>query len=425
MMGEGMSGVYLNVMSGIVRTFVDQLAAEFDWYVGESVQDADVFIAQHHDLIQEFLDDRRSTSFDARSSQSGDDVVDFNDFAPGVLRRYFILFYRILGLIPSESTLYSSDSFGTFTEESCYRDNTTLGWVFLDCLKPRLFSPESSDGLQSVLSRIRQITSNLRYQSDDQDLVHRVSYCVDLMISSNPVIFDRIRRYELVPSFPEFMGGLDHPSSLEDDIQFDIPDVDRSTVVYLKTCSDDELFDIKYHWITSDMRDDESSEALRKILLRVVRLFSELTESLSGSAEPLTYIKESTLADRSDYVGWAEYHRDLRSIKRNLGLGSLDEIIEAVSNGYRLQLMLHGDTKGDQNPMIRLRNRREFLISKARDSLADPHAFMWKDLRSVSNRLNLSFGGRITVIEDFLEVLGLDELPNLTCPVQLSMGGEV
>jgi hypothetical protein len=222
------------------------------------------------------------------------------------------------------------------------------------------------------------------------------------MISSNPVIFDRIRRYELVPSFPEFMGGLDHPSSLEDDIQFDIPDVDRSTVVYLKTCSDDELFDIKYHWITSDMRDDESSEALRKILLRVVRLFSELTESLSGSAEPLTYIKESTLADRSDYVGWAEYHRDLRSIKRNLGLGSLDEIIEAVSNGYRLQLMLHGDTKGDQNPMIRLRNRREFLISKARDSLADPHAFMWKDLRSVSSRLNLSFGGRVTVIEDFL-----------------------
>lgn len=425
MMGEALSGVFLNVMSGIVRTYVDQLAVDFDWFVGETTDDADEFILLHQELIQDWLDSRRPSSFDPDSSQSGDDVIDFNDYPPGYLRRYFVLFYRILGLIPSESTFYSSESFGTFTEESCYRDTTTLGWVFLDCIKPRLFNPTSREkGLNAILSRIRQISSSLRFQSGNQDLVERLVRCANLMINHNLVIADRIDRYSLVPAFPEFMGGLDHPSSYLDDIQFDIPLVDRSTVVYLKTCDDDTLFDIKYHWISEEVDDNESSEELRRILRSILDIFRNLAPGdPSLPYEGLRSYPEDRILDRKDYIGWAEYYRDLRAEKQRLGLFNLDEIIEVVSNAFRLQLMLHDDVTQETNPMIRLRNRREFLISRARDQGADGHDFMWSDLKSLSWRLQKSFQGTVTLLVDVLEICGLDSLPLLSCPVRLSPVG--
>jgi hypothetical protein len=427
MMGEGLSGVFLNVMSGIVRTYVDQLSGEFDWYMGITSSDADEFISAHSELIQDWLDSVRVSEFDPDSSQSGDDIVDFNDYPPGFLRRYYVLFYRILGLMPSESTFYSSESFGTFTEESCYNDSTTKGWVFLDCLKPRLFNPCSSEvGISPILSRIRQISSSLRFQAQDQGLVERTSRCVDLMIGHNRAISDRIRRYELVPSFPEFMGGLDHPSSFLDDIQFDIPDVDRATVVFLRDCDDDTLFDIKYHWISEELPDDDSSDELRRILRQVLDVFKTLYPGdLDGSYEPLRSYPENSILDRSEYIGWAEFYRDLRAEKQRLGLYNLDEIIETVSNAFRLQLLLHDDRHPQSNPMIRLRNRREFLISRARDSESDCHDFMWSDLKSLSWKLQRSFSGTVTPLIDVLEVCGLENLPILSCPVQLSLVGVV
>jgi hypothetical protein len=426
MMGEGLSGTFLNVMSGIVRTYVDQLAAEFSWYQGETSYDADEFILHHQELIQDWLDNVESSPFDPFSSQSGDDLIDFNDYPVGFLRRYLVLFYRIFGLIPSESTFYSSESFGTFTEESCFRDITTWGWVFLDCLKPRLFNPFTREsGLNSILSRIRQISSSLRFQSQDQELVERTCACVDLMINMNTVIRDRIERYNLVPAFPEFMGGLDHPSSYLEDIQFDIPDEDRSTVVYLKSVDEETLFDIKYHFISEDIDDDDGAQELRSILRRVLDLFRELPHGSDedGSYEPLMVYDESKIVERSDYIGWAEYHRDLRAVKQRLGLVNLDEIIETISNAYRLQLLLHDADNRQANPMIRLRNRRQFLISRAADQGADPHDFMWSDLKSVSWRLSRSFRGLVTPLIDFLEVTGLESLPLMSCPVQLSLVG--
>jgi hypothetical protein len=245
------------------------------------------------------------------------------------------------------------------------------------------------------------------------------------MIEHNPVIRDRIERYQLVPSFPEFMGGLDHPDSLLSDIQFNIPDLDRKTAVMLRDCDESFLFDVKYQWISEMVSDDSSSQLIRDALRRALNIFQELTpgDDGVGSYEPLLTYTEAKIVNRSDYVGWAEYHRDLRSVKESLGLFNLDEIILKISNAYRLLLMLHDDSTAEINPLIKLRNRRQFLISKTSESDADPHEFMWKDLRTIQWRLQKSFQGRVTLIDDFLDILGLDDLPLISCPVRLSPVG--
>jgi hypothetical protein len=263
----------------------------------------------------------------------------------------------------------------------------------------------------------------LRYQQRDQELVERTAVCADIIIKHNPIIRDRIDRYCLVPEFPEFLGGLDHPRSLLDGIQFDIPDVDRRIVVYLRDCSDDVLFDIKYHYISEEI-DDESSQALRDILKNVVELFCQLPHQEDGTIVPLNTLDDNKLLDRSLYIGWAEYYRDIAREKIEQGLGSLDDIIGIIVNGFNLRYQLHGHRKSDQNPMIRLRNRREFLIARLPEEV-EPHDFMWSDLRSVSTRISRCFQGRITPVRELLEVLGLDGLPMLTCPVTLSSGGVV
>ncbi len=68
MMGEAMSGVYLNVMSGIVRASIFGFSASFPDYRGTSVSNADDFIRSEGPRIQGWLNTYVLSQFSETSS---------------------------------------------------------------------------------------------------------------------------------------------------------------------------------------------------------------------------------------------------------------------------------------------------------------------------------------------------------------------
>ncbi len=67
-MGEAMSGVYLNVMSGIVRASIFGFSASFPDYLGTSVSNADDFIRSEGPRIQGWLNTYVLSQFSETSS---------------------------------------------------------------------------------------------------------------------------------------------------------------------------------------------------------------------------------------------------------------------------------------------------------------------------------------------------------------------
>jgi len=419
MMGEAMSGVYLNVMSGIVRASISNFRLSFLDFRGTSVDNCDEFIRINQNRIQEWLDTYVLATFNLSSSQSGDDVVIFNELPQGECQRFLKLLYRVFGLRPSESTFYSSEHMGTFTEEFCIKNASTNGWTFVDIIKPRLFLPgELRDDLESVVSRIRQITGMLKYQSNDLDFVHRVASIVDEMILMNPVIKDRCKKYGIVENLPSFLGGLDHPAQYDNSWFLDYAPEDLDYIVRLSTCTDLEFLDVKYSWAFEDVTNTDEIPLIREVMVRIYNFFTGLEEGdPSMGIEPLLVYPEDSLIDKSQYSGFAAKQRALNSIKSSQGLHTLDEIISGVVSSLRFKLLLYGEESKTINPMIKLRNRREFLNSKAREFPSSGAVFNPEMLRSLHWRFRTSFRGRVTEKSQFLHVLGLDNLPSLSVPV--------
>lgn len=410
MMGEGLSGVYLNVMSGIVRWVVDDLEVEFPFYAGNSNDEADNFINEHHDWIQNWLDRTGENRLNSYSSQSGDDLIKFNRHRMGYESRYLKLMYRILGLIPSESTFYSSEFMGTFTEEFCIKNALTNGWIFIDCIKPRLFLPLSSEGLDSIISRIRQISGTLRYSSTDIDRVYNTCDAVDVLLNTHPVLRDRIERYGITKCLPGFLGGLDHPSQFLPEVEDFIPEVDKEYIRILSTCTEEEFLNVKYHWVFEDLTEG-TANAVRITMRKIYTYFLSLEDcSAVDGIIPLQTYLESDIVDRSQFVGYANYSRELARVKSDFGLADLDDIISSYFSAYRFKLTLHGEVVPESNPMIKLRNRRQFLISQSKSIPDFPGDFTWGQVSSLSWRFRTSFKGKVTQKAEFLESLGLDEI---------------
>jgi hypothetical protein len=418
MMGEGLSGTYLNVNSGIVRSILQDFMYHFDFYRGVTVGEARNFVLGHVDLIQDYLHTVSIDRFDDSSTQSGDDMIILGHFSASEVRRFAILLYVILGNKPSESTFYSSESYATFTEETAVRHSATLGWVFIDCIKPRLYSFTSKDGISPILSHISQITRSLEYIGDEA-YIQRVCDVVDIIIASNRPIRERVERYNLVVSFPPDLGGLDHPLRLLDGMEPDVPLGDRAMVMRLLSCTKEELWEVKYSWASDDLPDDEDAAEIRSILTYVYRTFISLPLGDEDEDEliELHRYPEDMLLDRGEFPSFNTYREELGSIKQQLGLANLDEIATTVANGLRLRQQVDSPELGDQNPLVRLRNRRELLMSKVRDLPGDGHDFSWSDLKSLRWRLQSSFGGQCVIIDSFLDLLDLLDLPSLSVPV--------
>jgi hypothetical protein len=417
MMGEGLSGTYLNTMSGIVRAIIEDFMLYFDFYQGTTVEDAELFIVQHLDMIEDYLNNVNIDSFGVNSTQSGDDLILLNGHDPSDARRFLILLYTILGERPSESTFYSSEFYATFTEEMAIKHTGTLGWVFIDCIKPRLYTHTSIDGVDPILSHIRQITGSLRYVKNE-DYILRVCDVVDTIISSNHHISDRVKKYKLVLPFPPEFGGLDHPIQLIDGLEIDIPLEDRAMIRKLLTCNLEELWEIKYSWISEDLDNDDAQE-IRDILRRVFSVFSSLEQGTLGDDNTIidfTRYSEDILVNRDMYPSYNTYKQELIAVKSDLGLATLDEIAQSVANGLRMEFQLENSDSSPLNPLIKLRNRREFLMSKTAGLDGDGHSFVWSDLKSLRWRLQSSFQGSVVIRDSFLDLLDLHDLPSFSVP---------
>lgn len=415
MMGEGLSGTYLNVTSGAIRSVLHDFMFQFDFYGGQTVDDAKAFVLLHHDLIQDFLD-QPMLSFGELSTQSGDDLIDMSFADPPEVRRFLILLYVILGLQPSESTFYSSEYYCTFTEEAAVKTPSSLGWVFLDCLKPRLFSINDPGGTITILSHISQISSTVSYW-DDREMISRVCDAVDTLILFNRPIYERVRKYQLVPEFPSWLGGLDHPGRYLDGTEPDVPVEDRAMVIKLLTCPMDKLFEVKYSWASDDLPDEESAREIREVLKYIYRVFCALEEGSMDDEflmELHTY-PESKLVPRDAYVSHNTYRKDLDQVKMSLGLVNLDDIVKHVSAALRFGQCLDDiASTPETNPMVRLRNRREFLLSGSKDLVGDPDLFRWSDIKSLDWRLKSAFQDKVVLKDPFLELLDLHDLPSLS-----------
>jgi hypothetical protein len=418
MMGEGLSGTYLNVMSGIVRAIIQDFMEQFDFYGGTTAADASQFCETHTELIQDYLFKVPLSEFGQESTQSGDDVILLCHHEPHEVKRFLILLYVVLGQVPSASTFYSSHTYGTFTEEAIVRTLQSHGWTFIDCIKPRLYSPSSDEGVGPVLSRISQVRESAFHLRHDDEYLQRVCDVIDTIIMRNRMLWDRVLRYNLVPAFPAWLGGLNHPINLMEGMEVDVPIEDRAVVMRLLACNLEELFEVKYSWASDDLPDDENAQEIRETLIRVFRLFQSLPEG-EGFDEiiDLHLYNEDDLVDRNLFPSYNTYRSELGAVKNSLGLVNLDELCEYVAKGLRLIQRFDGVEPEEMNPLIQLRNRREVLISKTSHLEGDGHNFLWSHIRNLDWRLKTSYNGKFVLKDSFLDVLDLHDLPSLSVPI--------
>lgn len=219
MMGEPMSGIFLNAMSFAVRSLTAPLLRQFPEIAepGWTNVQCDEFIASHQAELQEFLDTSAIPQDDRLSSQSGDDVIAFSNGGYGSAMR---VAYRVFELIPSENTWYESTRYALFTEEAAIKVDDGQGWKFVDSIKPRTFVPASSDpDTVPILGKLALMTSYLRYIVEDHGQEDarfvRAVRLADLLINQDPRVWKPIQKDNLAVGLPRSLGGILHPIGLQ------------------------------------------------------------------------------------------------------------------------------------------------------------------------------------------------------------------
>jgi hypothetical protein len=202
-------------------------------------------------------------------------------------------------------------------------------------------------------------------------------------------------------------------------MEVDIPIEDRAMVRRLLTCSLEEFFTIKYSWADEDLPDEEDAREVRETLLRVYRTFRDLPVGTDDDDMiiDLHLYDEDMFVDRNSFPSFNTYKDELQEVKRDLGLADLDEICEIVANGLRFRQLISGAGVVEVNPLIKLRNRRELLISRVSELDGDGHDFSWSDIKSLRWRLQSSFRGKLVLKDSFLDLLDLLDLPSLFVPI--------
>jgi hypothetical protein len=363
MMGEGLSGIFLNGMSMFVRSSISVFADTFeDLYYGSSEEDADEFISDASVLIQDFLDTVQPKIFyDQNSSQSGDDAILFSETS---YRTWLILLYRVLGFKPSKTVFHSSEWFGTFTEETCLKTPCSNGWRFIDSWKPRLARPsERSDGIRGLLSRIGQITNRLRYTRVPVE-ISRACAIVDHMIESNKVLRDRTERYGIIPGLPDWLGGYSHPECLDEDFLFDLPcDVVRA-LSYLETAPIEDLFRARFSYLFDRVEDeDDVIKENLMILFNIVDSLDVVKErAFLPDDEDFFAASKSVFLDKGQF-GYLTWSRAVDTLATAEGFTTFTAFATRVSAGLKLQQMLNSKAiPSELHPCVVLRNRFERIL---------------------------------------------------------------
>lgn len=387
MMGEGLTGVFLNWNSLLVRSLARFLISNFPGIpkIRMTNDDADLFIRENRLELQSFLDSVEVQS-DPLGSNSGDDVISFS-----IENRSnaFKILYRMMGMIPSESTWYSSTTYCTFTEESAIQTFDSKGWKFVDCVKPRVFQTKVSDPTgAAIASKISLLSSYLRYDPDDSVRICRAIQIADYLLSQDHGWFNTIQRKGLPIGLPPFLGGINHPIGLTSNYIQTLLECDIKVIQGLLSYPPLEALSLIWEEPEED-NTDSSSEFLRQMI-----------QCLKNTP------KGMDLSDRCNYFildelfPWPKGQRflarqnEVKNFKSVNRLLSIQEFASKVVMGLNLKKVLTEQVSPPKprKSYLTLRLRAEKLRELFKDVEIDmdelPNLSVWKLKQHVLNKSN-------------------------------------
>jgi hypothetical protein len=264
MMGEGLSGIFLNLMSGIVRGSVGlvfEAFPELRHFEGGN-DEMDLFIEDNHVRIQSWVDSLPG-SHDTESTQSGDDVVKFS--VTGNLTQ-FIFMYRLFGMQPSETTWYVSDRYALFTEEVAIRTHDSNGWSIIDAIKPRIFQSGVSDEYgETLVSKLALLTSNLRYEDKTSGKFLRAQKIAVKLLLNEPEWFKQLDRFGTPIGLPKFLGGIGHPAGLCLGYVESLDEADARVIAGMRSLDSKESLEMLASIMTDDIENATECDDTRLI----------------------------------------------------------------------------------------------------------------------------------------------------------------
>jgi len=337
MMGEGLSGIYLNMNSVIVRSLAGPLMRTFGPRVPGMVMtndETDRWIRKHEEELIAFLQSA-SPFAQPYGSNSGDDVIQFSTESQS---NAFRILYRMSGCVPSSTTWYSSTQFAIFCEEMAFRTYDSKGWKFADLIKLRAFQSNVSDKDGKVLiSKIRLISSYMRYFSKDDPRIPICITIVNKLISKDKAWNRVIQRLNPPLGFPQFLGGIDHP------IQYDpsyVLSLDLRCLSILKGMEEiDPLEAFSLCWMDSEESlNERDSEFIKQLLSDVseIPILSQFEESVAAG------FNISTCLPINEGERWWAYQQRVDKFKKDHSLISLFDTVKKFSDSIRLKYELEG-----------------------------------------------------------------------------------
>jgi len=390
MMGEGLSGVFLNNSSNIIRSLAYPFSLAFDSIRGMktiSNTEASSFIEQNKYAIQSFLDHTPLVANKA-GSQSGDDVINFSN---GPLSVSFRILYIVFGFIPSESTWYSSNTYCTFTEEGAIRTWDSNGWKFVDSFKPRAFSTGGSDPEGKILvSKLKLVSSYMRYFPVGDPRKDRAIQFANDMIDSHPAWKRLINKYDIPIGWPEFLGGIGHPIGMMDNYSLTLSEDNIRVLKGLSKMNPFEAFSHIYE-IPEDIQDLDVEDEIR---LQIDKLLFELSQFtvLDSFIE-----SDCFLFDVSELVpqqrSWWQTSESRKKFMKENNLSSISQFVDSFIQGQKLKFLLTRDRSlprqkswnQSKNRVMKLRS----LFSNEQTSIEDySELTTWKIRESIMNRIS-------------------------------------
>lgn len=366
MMGEPMSGVFLNAMSMTIRALIQPWLKKFPETAGSgmTVPSADAFLRENTERVRDFLENVEP-DIALHSTQSGDDAVFFG-FKE--ISNALKILYRIFEMKPSDSTWYSSDRYALFTEEAAVRTPDD-GWKFVDTIKPRGFVPHgSSPDTVPILGKLEMISNYVRYiveERGDQDpIFQRSIYLSDLLIRKDPRLINLLRKEDLPIGLPRNLGGLSHPVGYQSDYVSRL--TERNKKLLFGYLSDDPLTLCRHEFLMSEGQDcrDADPEYLELMLQMFLDMACQRSddghyEILLTSEDILEALPE---ADRTNNWKKVEY------CKRNF-LETLPQALGRIRRGLTFKAALSSEEKPPKtNQVRRVRRLLDQLTQRYFDS---------------------------------------------------------
>jgi hypothetical protein len=309
------------------------------------------FVRDNRCRLQDILD-HAPTIFHIHSTQSGDDVVSFNNEPLDV---YLKIAYTIFGQCPSENTWYISKTFAIFCEEIALQ-TPEHPWEFIEQPKPRTFSWSWSKVDSNIaLSKISLLATHVQWMKDCPVKSRSLSV-IDHLIRNDLKLFNFIRDERVSLGVPNFLGGIGHPGHSE------YSESDKKIIYGLSQLTPGEVFSFLYS--QQDRDGIPLDDVLRPHLDAMWRIGHDHIVDL-GSVLPRiqgTPI-EVEISTRDQY-------------KRDQRLVSMFDALESISRGFRSLEALKGVASKVTNPLKTIARRRDRLLSMFRN-IEVPDTFLF------------------------------------------------